>query len=62
VWVLRGGIPAALSVEVGISDGSHVELVAGDLREGDALVTDAFGSGKESLVQGAPAKKSKKLF
>jgi len=62
VWVLRGGIPAALSVEVGISDGSHVELLAGDLREGDALVTDAFGSGKESLPQGAPAKKSKKLF
>jgi HlyD family secretion protein len=62
VWVLRGGIPAELSVEVGISDGSRVELLAGDLREGDALVTDAFGSGKESLLQAAPAKKSKKLF
>ena len=41
VWVLRGAIPMALPVEVGISDGRYVELLAGDLREGDALVTEA---------------------
>ena len=41
VWVLRGATPMALPVEVGISDGSYVELLAGDLREGDALVTEA---------------------
>jgi len=41
VWVLRGAIPMALPVEVGISDGSYLELLAGDLREGDALVTGA---------------------
>jgi len=41
VWVLRGATPMALPVEVGISDGRYVELLAGDLREGDALVTDA---------------------
>ena len=41
VWVLRGATPMALPVEVGISDGSYVELLAGDLREGDALVTGA---------------------
>ena len=40
VWVLRGATPMAVPVEVGISDGRYVELLAGDLREGDALVTD----------------------
>jgi HlyD family secretion protein len=62
VWVLRGATPTPLSVEVGISDGSHVELLAGDLQEGDALVTDASGGGKDSFLQTAPPKKSKKLF
>jgi HlyD family secretion protein len=62
VWVLRGATPTALPVEVGISDGSHVELVAGDLQEGDALVTDVSGGGKGSFMQAAPTKKPKKLF
>jgi HlyD family secretion protein len=62
VWLLRGAGATVLPVEVGISDGSHVELLAGDLREGDALVTDATSTGKDSPLQTAPTKKSKKLF
>jgi HlyD family secretion protein len=62
VWVLRGAVATALPVEVGISDGSHVELLAGELQEGDALVTDATSRGKDSSPQAAPSKKSKRLF
>jgi len=62
VWVLRGATATALPVEVGISDGSRVELLTGDLREGDALVTDASGGGKGAFMQAAPTKKPKKLF
>jgi HlyD family secretion protein len=45
VWVLRGATPMGVPVEVGISDGRYVELLAGDLREGDALVTETVSSG-----------------
>jgi HlyD family secretion protein len=62
VWVLRGAVPTALTVEVGISDGSHVELLSGDLRDGDALVTEATGGGKDASLRGTPAKKNKKLL
>jgi HlyD family secretion protein len=62
VWLLRGGNATPLPVEVGISDGSHVELLAGELQEGDALVTDATSTGKGSPMQAVPTKKSKKLF
>jgi len=68
VWVLRDGRPARLSIDVGISDGSHVELVTGDLREGDVVVTDASADGgggkdKDGASSGSGRKKkSKKLF
>ncbi|HEX8910086.1 MAG TPA: hypothetical protein VF805_12860 [Anaeromyxobacteraceae bacterium] len=43
VWAVRGGRPAPVRIEVGLSDGSATELVSGDLREGDRVVTDAGG-------------------
>jgi len=43
VWVMRGGEPTPTSIRIGLSDGSFTEMVEGDLREGDALVTDATG-------------------
>ncbi|WP_049778398.1 efflux RND transporter periplasmic adaptor subunit [Anaeromyxobacter sp. K] len=53
VWVLRGEArePVAVAVQTGITDGSSTELVSGDLREGDAVVTDATG-GAASARQG----------
>jgi HlyD family secretion protein len=44
VWVVRGGRPAPVQVEIGLSDGSATELVKGELREGDRVVTDASGA------------------
>lgn len=41
VWVLRDEQPVAIAVETGVSDGSQTEITGGELREGDALITDA---------------------
>ncbi|HEV8718203.1 MAG TPA: efflux RND transporter periplasmic adaptor subunit [Candidatus Binatia bacterium] len=40
VWVLRDGTPQASPIRVGISDGTVTEVVEGNLRVGDRLVTD----------------------
>jgi HlyD family secretion protein len=48
LWVVdSNGQPKALKIRTGISDANHVELLAGDLKEGDAVIT--------GLVSRAPA-------
>jgi HlyD family secretion protein len=42
VWVLRGPTPQPVTIRVGVSDGTNTELVDGDLRPGDGLVTEAI--------------------
>lgn len=41
LWVLRGQRAVPVTVEVGLSDGTHTEIVGGDLRDGDRVVVDA---------------------
>lgn len=45
VFVLRGDRPQPVSIRVGVSDGTVSEVVEGDLKEGDAVVTDVVGKG-----------------
>lgn len=53
VWVLRGEKPEPVRVRTGVSDGSTTEVLEGDLREGDAVVTEAAGGdAKRSGVPG----------
>jgi len=40
LWVLRDDKPMSISVQVGISDGTFTEIVSGDLKPGDELITD----------------------
>ena len=40
VWVLRDGMPVAVPVTPGISDGRLTEITAGELTEGMAVITD----------------------
>ncbi len=42
VWVLRAGKPVAVPVKTGISDGSLTEIVQGELKPGDVIITDAI--------------------
>lgn len=40
VWVLRDGAPVAVAVQVGIDDGTSVEITGGEVAEGDPVVVD----------------------
>jgi HlyD family secretion protein len=57
VWVLRGDRLAEIAVEVGVTDGSKVEVRSGGLNEGDVVITDAV-----SRAERAEAKGKKGLF
>jgi len=41
VWVLRNGVPEAIAVETGASDGSRTQIVSGDLKAGDRVIVDS---------------------
>lgn len=55
LWVLRGETPEPIQARLGLSDGVFTEVMAGDLREGDALVTGKTEDGQDK----AAAKSSK---
>jgi HlyD family secretion protein len=40
VWILRDGKPVSVTVSTGVTDGTWSELVQGDVRPGDVLITD----------------------
>jgi HlyD family secretion protein len=46
VWVLRGGAPAAVPVQVGASDGIWTEVTAGELEPGTPLVVGMTRPGR----------------
>ncbi|HET8730398.1 MAG TPA: efflux RND transporter periplasmic adaptor subunit [Moraxellaceae bacterium] len=46
VWVLRDGVPVAVPVTTGASDGRVTEITGGDLKEGMAVITEAVSGGK----------------
>jgi HlyD family secretion protein len=45
VWMLRDGKPAVVAMSPGQTDGRHTEVVAGELKEGQLVITDATTSG-----------------
>ncbi|MBI4391027.1 MAG: efflux RND transporter periplasmic adaptor subunit, partial [candidate division NC10 bacterium] len=55
VWILEGGVPKPVPVTPGLSDGSAVEVAAGDLREGQAVLV---GTGPG---EGRPAQRRRSL-
>ena len=46
VYVMRGGTPESVPVTTGLSDGTVSELVKGDVKPGDEVVTDVSVGGK----------------
>jgi len=45
VYLLRDNVPQAVRIRVGITDGTDTEIVDGDLKEGDLVITAASGAG-----------------
>lgn len=39
VWVLKSGTPQAVEIKIGISNGVHTEVLGGELKAGDAVIT-----------------------
>jgi HlyD family secretion protein len=54
VWVLRGEKPEPVRIRTGVSDGSATEVIEGELREGDAAVTDAASGDQKPGGGGGP--------
>jgi HlyD family secretion protein len=49
VWTLNDEKPAPQRIKTGISDGSFTEVVEGDLKADDLVITDALGAGSPNL-------------
>jgi HlyD family secretion protein len=41
VWILEDGVPKAVPVEIGASDGSRTQIASGDLEAGDQVIVDS---------------------
>lgn len=41
VWTLKDGVPVAVAVVVGVSDGQRTEIVKGDIGEGGGVIVDS---------------------
>src|SRR6185312_16141510 len=44
VWILRDGIPASEPVTIGRSDGTWSEMISGNVRAGDQVITANAGA------------------
>lgn len=42
LWVLRAGLPSPVRVKTGVTDGSMTEVLEGELKEGDEVITEAL--------------------
>jgi len=62
VWVLRAEQPAPVRIRTGVSDGSTTEVIEGDLRDGDAVVTDAAGPGAGAAGGSRPGGPPGRMF
>jgi HlyD family secretion protein len=61
VWAVRNEQLVAVPIEVGVADGSNVEVKGGELAEGDVIVTDALDK-NEGAEAKAKAKTKGGLF
>ncbi len=48
VWILENNAPKNIKITTGISDGNYTEVTAGDLNEGQMIITDSSNSTKKN--------------
>jgi len=54
VWVLRDGAPEPVSVQVGIDDGTSIEVTGGELKPGDQVIVDRAGERESKGARRSP--------
>ncbi|MFA5859513.1 MAG: efflux RND transporter periplasmic adaptor subunit [Elusimicrobiota bacterium] len=42
IWLLRNGKPVSVEIEIGITDGKYSEILSGNLKAGDDVVTEEY--------------------
>ncbi|MEJ2695560.1 MAG: efflux RND transporter periplasmic adaptor subunit [Candidatus Sulfobium sp.] len=52
VWIAGERRPVRIPVELGISDGSHTEVISGDLKQGEDIIVDQSSSAKGQARSG----------
>jgi HlyD family secretion protein len=50
--VLREEKPVPVRIRTGISDGSFTEVVEGEIKAGDVVITDAIGGSSSGMAAG----------
>jgi HlyD family secretion protein len=50
VWVLRNGQASSVTIKLGLSDGTYTEVIEGDIKEGDTVITDATVTAKSTTT------------
>jgi HlyD family secretion protein len=61
IWVLRHNQPVSVAVRTGITDGTHTEILEGDVEEGDEVITDVADTGTSS-ASAQPAGRANRRF
>jgi len=54
VWVDKGGVLKPVSIVTGLDDGNNVEVLSGDLKEGDMVVTEQVRPSSTGGAGGGP--------
>jgi HlyD family secretion protein len=54
VWILETGKPKPVKVTIGLSDGSYTEISAGELKEGQEIITDSLNGKKDNSSSSVP--------
>jgi HlyD family secretion protein len=54
LYILKDGKPSALSVRTGISNSSSIELVEGDLKDGDEVIVEQIGGETKKKSSSSP--------
>lgn len=55
IWVLRNGQPSRVAVRIGLDDDTNIEIVSGDVREGDSVIISERAGAGSKAASAAPA-------
>ncbi len=54
VWIADNNKPKRIPIQTGISDGSHTELISGDIKENQDIIVEMIGNSSQQRPAGPP--------